>query len=636
VEARGTRRSADEMADGTGRYRTLRPRISAVARVFAGGFAAYHLFVLGVSPIDPWIHRVVHLVGVAALLFVFVHARRGAPSDRPSVPDLALIGLMIGTLVYISVNFEDLIHRLGVLPEPADVAYGIVLVVLVLEMGRRLHGWVLPAIAIAFIGYALFGAHIPGMFGHKGYGIGRTATFLAGLDGIYGSAIAASATFVTLFVIFGALLNQSGAGKFFVDLAYAAAGGRRGGPAKVAILASALFGSISGSAVSNAVTTGTFTIPLMKTVGYTGVFAAAVEAVASTGGQVMPPVMSATAFVMSEITGIPYLEIAWAALVPSVLYFLAVYFMVDYEAKNLGLLGVPRSELPTVRSVLLRDGHLLVPLAVLVYALVVLQVSPLKSALFAMVATVAVSWLRAATRMGPIRVAKALSDGMIGMIDIAVSCALAGIIVGVFSLTGLGLKFAGGLIALSGSELWLALFLTMVVCIVLGMGMPTLAAYVIAAAAVAPALEQLGVPALAAHLFILYFAAISTITPPVAITAFAAAGLAGVPPIRVGFLAVKLGITAYIVPFMFVYSGALLLRGDWREVLVAIPTAMLGVWALSRGVQDRSVHGVWRIIYVLAAVVLIKPGIYTDMLGIGLIAVAFLGQRHLALARQPS
>jgi len=624
------------MADRTGRYRALRPGLDLAVRVFAGAFALYHLFVLGLYPIDPWIHRVVHLVGVAALLFMLVPARPGAPADRPSAVDVVLALLMASTLVYTLLYFEDLIHRLGVLPEDWDVVFGTILVVLVLEMGRRLHGWVLPAIALFFIGYALLGAYVPGTFGHKGYSYARTITFLFGLEGIYGSALAASATFVTLFVLFGALLNQSGAGRFFVDLAYAAAGSRRGGPAKVAILASALFGSISGSAVSNAVTTGTFTIPLMKTVGYTGVFAAAVEAVASTGGQVMPPVMSATAFVMSEMTGISYLEIAWAALVPSLLYFVAVYFMVDYEAKNLGLHGVPRAELPSVRSVLLRDGHLILPLVVLVYALVVLQVSPLKSALYAMAAAIVVSWLRAETRLGPVRAADALSRGMTGMIDIAISCALAGIIVGVFSLTGLGLKFASGLVALSGDQLWLALVLTMVVCIVLGMGMPTLAAYVIAAAAVTPALEQLGVPMLAAHLFVLYFAAISTITPPVAITAFAAAGLAGVAPMRVGFLAVKLGITAYIVPFMFVYSGALLLRGAWQEVLIAVPSALVGVWALSRGVQDRSVHRLWRTAYVAAAVVLIKPGLYTDLIGLGLIGLALLGQRRVGFARQPS
>lgn len=609
------------------RYRNLSTPIAVVIKWLAVILAVYHLYVLGVSPNDPWIHRVVHLCGIAILLFILVPARRDAPASRPSVVDGVFITLALATAVYIYWNFDDLLGRLGVVPEAFDVLMATLTILMVLEMGRRLHGWVLPIIALVFVAYALFGSELPGLLAHKGYSYERTSTFIYSLEGIFGAAIAASATFVTLFVLFGSFLNNSGAGKFFVDLSYAAAGGARGGPAKVAVLASALFGSISGSAVSNAVTTGTFTIPLMKTVGYTPPFAAAVEAVASTGGQLMPPVMSATAFVMSEITGIPYLDIAWAAFAPSVLYFLAVYFMIDFEALNLDLKGIPRAELPRLKDVLYRDGHLLVPVVVLIYSLVVMQTSPLKAALLGTIAVVVVGWLRASSRMGPRRLVDALSGGMVGMIDIATSCALAGIIVGVFSLTGLGLKFATALVALSGGQLWLALILTMIVCIVLGMGMPTVAAYVVTAAAVAPALIKLGVPTLAAHLFVLYFAAISTITPPVAITAFATAGLAGAPPIRVGLLAVKLGIAAYIVPFMFVYSGTLLLQGELHEIFVAIPTALIGIWALAKSLQDRACPYVIRGVLFIAAIVLINPGFYTDLIGLALIAAVMLTKR---------
>ena len=301
--------------------------------------------------------------------------------------------------------------------------------------------------------------------------------------------------------------------------------------------------------------------------------------------------------------------------------------MVDYEAKNLSLKGVPRSELPVLKTILLRDGHLLLPVAVLIYALVIMLTSPLKAALMGAISVVIVGWIRASSRMGPRRIFQALCAGMMGMQDIATSCALAGIIVGVFSLTGLGLKFATTLVALSGGQLWLALFLTMVVCIILGMGMPTVAAYVITAAAVAPALVQLGVPILAAHLFVLYFAAISTITPPVAITAYAAAGLAGAPPMRVGGLAVKLGLAAYIVPYMFVYSGTLLLRGPIEKILLAVPTALLGVWALSKGLQDNASGLIIRCAVFVAALVLIKPGIYTDFIGVGIVAAVMLWQR---------
>ncbi len=609
------------------RYRALNPRLAQLIGAYAVVLAAYHLWVLGVSPNDPWVHRIVHLTGIAVLLFVLVPARAASPASRPSIVDMLLVATALGAAGYIFWHFDDLIHRLGVFPTAPDVVFATLLVAVVLEMGRRLHGLALPVIALVFVVYAIFGEHIPGMLGHKGYSYARSISFIYSLEGIYGSALAASATFVTLFVVFGAFLNQSGAGRFFVDLAYAVAGKRRGGPAKVAVLASAFFGSISGSAVSNAVTTGTFTIPLMRTVGYEPRFAAAVEAVASTGGQLMPPVMSATAFVMSEITGIAYLDIAYAATVPSILYFLAVYLMIDHEARNLGLRGIPASELPSTAKVLRDGGHLLVPLLVLVYALVIMQTSPLKAALLGTIAVVVVGAARASSRMGALKIGLALANGMKGMIDIATSCALAGIIVGVFSLTGLGLKFASAVVALSGGTLWLALFLTMIVSIVLGMGMPTVAAYVVTAAAVAPALEQLGVPTLAAHLFVLYFAAISTITPPVAITVFATAGLAGAAPMRVGATAVKLGIAAYIVPFMFVYSGALLLRGEASQVALAIPTALVGIWALARGLQDRRSGLAVRAALAVAAVTLIKPGVYTDVAGALIIGAALVLNR---------
>ncbi|MEQ8710633.1 MAG: TRAP transporter permease [Rhodospirillales bacterium] len=614
----------------TSRQRDLSGPVGNTVTVIAVLGACYHLYVLGFAPNDPWLHRVVHLMIAATLVFCLIPARKTAPDRRPSVVDLGLIGSLLLVTCYIFFYFEDLLGRLGVIPEDMDVVIATIAVLIVIEMSRRLHGWILPCIALFFILYTLFGSELPGLLGHRGYSYERTMTFLISSEGIYGPALAASATFVTLFVLFGAFLNHSGAGQFFVDLSYAASGGSRGGPAKVAVLASAFFGSISGSAVSNAVTTGTFTIPLMRAVGYKASFAAAVEAVASAGGQLMPPVMSATAFVMSEITSIPYLSIALAATVPSALYFLAVYFMIDYEAKNLKLTGIPKSELPDLGVVLRERGHLLIPVFVIIFALLVLQTSPLKAALYGILSVIIVGAFRQSSRLSPLKSALALGDGMKGMMDIATSCALAGIVVGVFSLTGLGLKFATALIAFSGGQLWLALLLTMVVCLVLGMGLPTIAAYVITAAAVAPGLIELGVPVLAAHMFILYFAAISTITPPVAITVFATAGLAGEPPMRVGFAAVKLGIAAYIVPFMFVYSSALLLVGSVTDILLAVPTALIGIWALSRGIQDHSCARLARLLLIIAAIVLIKPGLYTDIAGVLLIATAILADRWLA------
>lgn len=614
----------------TSRQRDLSGPVGKSITAVAVLGACYHLYVLGFAPNDPWLHRVIHLMITAILVFCLVPARTTSPDRRPSMMDVGFIAGLLAVTLYIFIHFEDLLGRLGVIPEDTDVIIATIAVVIIIEMSRRLHGWILPCIALFFILYTLLGSELPGLLGHRGYSYARTMTFLMSSEGIYGPALAASATFVTLFVLFGAFLNHSGAGQFFVDLSYAASGGSRGGPAKVAVLASAFFGSISGSAVSNAVTTGTFTIPLMRAVGYKASFAAAVEAVASTGGQLMPPVMSATAFVMSEITSIPYLSIALAATVPSALYFLAVYFMIDYEAKNLKLTGIPKSELPVLSDVLRERGHLLIPVFVIIFALLVLQTSPLRAALYGIIAIVIVGAFRQSSRLSPMKSAIALGDGMKGMMDIATSCALAGIVVGVFSLTGLGLKFATALIAFSGGQLWLALLLTMVVCLVLGMGLPTIAAYVITAAAVAPGLTELGVSTLAAHMFILYFAAISTITPPVAITVFATAGLAGEPPMRVGLAAVKLGITAYIVPFMFVYSSALLLVGSVTDILLAVPTALIGIWSLSRGIQDRSCSWLARVLFILAALVLIKPGLYTDVAGLLIIAVAVLADRWFA------
>lgn len=617
------------MAESRNTRRDLNVGFSGVVGAFAFFLAGYHLYVLGLSPNDPWIHRVVHLLGISILVFVLVPARNASSNDRPTIVDAGLVLLAITSAAYIFWKFDDLLDRLGVIPEFWDVEIATIACLLVLEMARRLHGWVLPVIALSFIGYAVFGSELPGLFGHVGYSFGRVITFIFSLEGIYGPPIAASATFVTLFVLFGAFLTHSGAGRFFVDLSYAIAGGRRGGPAKVAVLASAFFGSISGSAVSNAVTTGTFTIPLMRTVGYRPEFAAAVEAVASTGGQLMPPIMSATAFVMAEITGIPYLQIASSALVPSILYFLAVYFMIDLEAKNLKLLVVPKEELPLLKNVLLKDGHLFLPIVVIIYALVVMQTSPLRAALLALITIAIVSWARSHTRMGPLKIYRALGDGMKVMMDIGTACALAGVIVGVFSLTGLGLKFASALVALSGGHLWLALVITMIVCIILGMGMPTLAAYVVTVAAVGPALIQMGVPVLAAHLFVLYFAAISTITPPVAVTVFATAGMAGARPMRVGVAAVKLGIAAYIVPFMFVYSGSLLLQGDVLEIALAIPSALIGVWSLSKGLQDRAIHMLPRCFLLIAAILLITPEFVTDLIGLGIVVISILVARKM-------
>ena len=602
--------------------------------VFAVGAlgSAFHLYVLMVHPIQPWHLRAIHLMLTASLTFCLLPARPSRRERGPSLVDVLLVLAAGSGAIYLMYDFQGVLYRVGIEANTYDVIFATITFLVILEMGRRLQGYILPILAVLSLAYALFGDLFPGLWGHRGYPYSRAITFLYSLDGIYSEPLAASATFVILFILFGTFLNASGAGRFFIDTALSIAGGARGGPAKVAVLASSLFGTVSGSAVSNVVTTGTFTIPLMKQVGYRPLFAGAVEAVASTGGQLMPPVMSATAFVMAEVTGISYLRIAAAGLIPALLYFTAVFLMIGIEAKNLGLSGLPRDQLPGLGDVLRRNGHLLAPIFTLIYFLVIVRFSPMKSAYFALIAALIVSWVRVETRMGFREITQALNRGMVAVMDVAAPCALAGVVVGVMSLTGIGLKFSDLLLSYVGNSKLLALFAVMVVSLILGMGVPTLAAYLIAAVTAGPALVKLGVPLLAAHMFIFYFAAISTITPPVAISAFAAAGLAGAKPMEVGVMAVRLGVAAFVVPYMFVYGPSLLMEGSWGEIGFNFLTAVLGVYALARCVLDRLIWAWRRVLLGAAALLLIRTGWTTDLLGLALFFIGAGGDLIRVLA----
>jgi TRAP transporter 4TM/12TM fusion protein len=606
--------------------------------VFLSGvsMALFHLGVLWRYPVDPWIFRAFHLAFAATLVFCYYPASKRSPLSRPSILDLCMIGVGWAIVVYIISDFEELSFRTGVYPTVWDTILGVALVVILLEMTRRLMGWFLPSLALIFLAYALFGSELPGVLSHRGYSFERVISVTFSTQGIYGIPLHVSAAFAFLFIIFGAFLHASGVGDFFIKLAFALTGTRRGGPAKVAVISSALFGTISGSAVSNVVTTGTFTIPLMKRVGYKPYFAGAVEAVASTGGQIMPPVMGTAAFIMAEFTGIPYEKIIVAAALPAILYYAAVYFMLDFEALTLGLLGLPRKDLPRLGETLKKGIHLFIPLIVLVYALLVVGTSPILAAIYSMVSVVILSWVRTSTRMGPLKILTALNQGSCGVLEVAASCGSAGIIIGVLTLTGLGLKLVAAIMDVAGGMLFLILILTMLICFVLGMGMPTAPAYILTASVAGPLILNAGVPVMAAHLFIVYFSCISTITPPVALAAYAGAGIAGADPMKVGWTAVRLGIAAYIVPYIFVYAPQLLLIGTWNEVLLAIPTALIGTYALARGVQLTTAHPVERLLMLAAALCLIKPGIYTDLLGGVLLLLGFLAHRLHERKRLPA
>ena len=438
---------------------------------------------------------------------------------------------------------------------------------------------------------------------------------------MFGIPIAVSATFVIVFIIFGAFLDKLGAGDLFIKLALALTGRCRGGPALTSVVASGLMGSISGSSVSNVVTTGTFTIPLMKRTGYSALFAGAVEAVASTGGQIMPPVMGAGAFVMAELLGISYAQVAMAAAIPALLYFLSVGLMVYFEARRRKLPVLGEDELPRAKDTLRKGFHLLLPLVVLIYLLVVRQLSPMLSGFYAictLVVTASLFILIRERRLPWREIFSALEQGSITAVPVAMACASAGIVIGVVSLTGIGVRFTQMVMHLSGNVLWLAGLLTMIACIILGMGLPTTAAYIITAILGVPALVAMGVVPIAAHMFIFYFAIISFITPPVAISAYAASGIADTNAMKTGFLSFKLGLAGFIVPFLFLYSPSILLQGSLGHIIADSFTAILGVTALAGSLMGwlfMDLSPLLRLVLLASAIALIVPNVLVGAAG---------------------
>jgi TRAP transporter 4TM/12TM fusion protein len=510
-----------------------------------------------------------------------------------------------------------------VVPHPADYIFGRALTLMILEATPRATGWALPVTAILFVAYGL-------TLGNQSFGIMLDQLYLT-TEGIFGIPIYVSATYVMLFILFGAFVERSGAGQLFMDFALAIAGHTSGGPAKVAVISSSLFGTVSGSAVANVMTTGTFTIPLMKRTGYRPAFAGAVEAVASTGGQLMPPIMGAAAFVMAEFLGVSYLTVAVFAILPAVLYYVAVFMAVHFEAKRIGLVGIPKADLPRLREVFVERGHLAIPLFVII-AVLLTGYSAAYAALCGIASVIPSTWLRASTRktFTPLAIVEALEAGARNTVVVALACACAGLVIGVITLTGLGLTFTGVVLALSQNSLLLALLLTMVAGIILGMGLPTTPAYIVQVALLVPALVKLGVRVEAAHLFVLYFAVLSAITPPVALAVYAANGISRGTLMETSWAAVKLGMTGYIIPFMFVFGPSLLLIGDGVEVLEAAITATIGVICLAASLHGYFFFGptrIWeRLLLIVAAFVLIKPGLASDLVGLVLIAVTIASQ----------
>ncbi len=597
----------------------------------AGVMALYHVYALsGITVVTSVKLYAIHLGFSFFLVFLVYPLSSRARSVKSRFPFYDFILGIVGALtcVYIIVLYDDFIFRIDNMPTTSDLIVGGICILLVLEIARRTIGLSMPLVAAIFLIYAFVGRHMPQALQHRGYDLERVISHLFSEQGIFNIPIGISVRYVFLFILFGSFLEFSGGGKFLIDLATAMFGGTRGGPAKAETVSSAFFGTISGSAVANVIGTGTFTIPMMKSIGYKSHFAAAVECASSTGGQIMPPVMGAGAFVLAELVGISYLEVCKAAAIPAVLYFFSIFIMIDFEAAKTGLKGLPWSELPRLGPILKKDFLFIVPIFTLLFFLIGLKTSATMAGFWATVVTFAITFLKKQTRMGWKRILDTLADGAIKATQVAAVCACAGIIIGVVALTGVGLKISAILIDLGGVSILLSLFLAMVISLILGMGLPTTAAYIICAAVVAPSLIKLGISPLAAHLFIFYFSCISAITPPVAVAAYVAAGIARANPVKVGFTACRLGLAAFIVPYMFIYGPPLLMKGNFLSVLWAGITASVGVTLLAAGAErwflGQGTSWLQTLLLLAAALLLIKPGLTTDLIGFGLLGVLFV------------
>ncbi|RJQ49420.1 MAG: TRAP transporter permease [Desulfobacteraceae bacterium] len=591
----------------------------------------YHLYTAAFGLPEALMHRSIHLIFTLVLIYL-LEVTRGFKKGSAVIFNFVLIGLSIVCIGYIFVNYDYMITRYAYIHPLSfwDFTLGIVFILILLEASRRSIGWALPLTSICFLVYAAFGHLLPDIIRHTGFTIETIVDQLyMTTEGIFGIPAGVSATYVILFVIFGAFLEQSGTGQFFMDFATSVVGGARGGPGKISCVSSGLFGTISGSAVANVMVDGWLTIPLMKRTGFRHEFAAAVEATASTGGQIMPPVMGAAAFVISEFTGIPYITICKHALIPALLYYLALFMAIHFEASRTGLVGIPRAERPRFVEVMLSKGHLMTPLAVIIYFMLN-GYTPMYACLYAIGSVLLVSVVRADTRMGIRKILRSLEQGAQNMLPVAAACACAGIVVGVINLTGLGLKFTGLILYIAGDSLAPALVFTMCAGIILGMGLPTTAAYIVQAALLIPALIELGVPVIGAHLFVFYFAIISAITPPVAMAVYAAAGISGSNIWQTGIAAMKIGAAGFIVPFMFVYGPSLLMIGSPGSIVLTIISASIGVIALSAGLMGwfiKEARFFERAMLLAAALLLIKPGLYSDFLGAILLVVVYMLQK---------
>jgi TRAP transporter 4TM/12TM fusion protein len=616
--------------DTEARFRALEGWQSKLVTLIAIAMSCFHFYTSGFGLLLAQKQGAVHLAFTLCLVFLLYPAT-SKQSKTSGIPfyDFILGAVGVASAMYLVVFFNELTTRAG-LPTQTDLVMGFLLIVTLLEATRRISNPVLPCLAVAALLYCYFGRSLPDMIAHRGFSVPRIVNHMyLGTEGIFGTPLEVSSTFVFMFILFGSVLEKTGLGKFIIDLSMALAGWSTGGPAKVAVVSSGLMGTVSGSSVANVCTTGMFTIPLMKSVGYEPHFAGAVEAVASTGGQIMPPVMGAGAFIMAQFLGVPYLEVALAAVVPALLYYFAVMVQVHFEATRLGLKGIPWAQLPPLWPLLKSKGFLLIPLVAIIYFLIA-GYTPLRAAFNGIIVSFVLSWLNKETRLTPPRIMEAFESGARGAIGVACACATVGMVVGMGTLTGLALRIANAIVTLAGGSKILTLFYTMLASIVLGTGLPTTANFIVTSTMAAPALFKLGVPAKAAYMFVFYFGIAADLTPPVALAAYAGSGIAGSDPMKTGVTAFKLALAGFLVPYVYVYNPMLLFIDVVpMQMIQAIFTALLGVFLLAMftiGYFKAPIAWYLRLLAFGGALALLVPGTMSDAGGIAVLVLIYLIQ----------
>lgn len=601
-------------------------------------YSLFHVYIT-FYPMAELLQRSIHVAVGSALIFLLYPANNKSSRKTVAWYDWIWFLLSLTTCGYLLIEFNNIIARGGIANQ-TDIIFSMITVLVVLESARRITGWILPIFALVFLAYPFFShlSFMPNRLLTRPYDLSDIfGQLYLKTEGLYSSAIGASVTFIFLFILFGAFLGRSGMGQLFNDLALALAGHKQGGPAKVAVISSGFMGSINGSAVANVVGTGAFTIPLMKKIGYGKEFAGAVEASASVGGQILPPIMGASAFIMAETTGVKYSTIALAALLPALLYYLGVVMQVHFRAGRQDLKGIPKADLPKVKQVLKERGHMLLPIVALIIFLGN-NVPVGYAAAYTIAFTVVISWLRPETRMGFKDILDALEDGAKQSLAVMAACVVVGIVIGVVNLTSFGTVMTSSIVTLGAGSLFFTLFLTMLASMVLGMGLPSIPAYIITATMAAPALASFDVPILVAHMFVFYFGIFANITPPVALAAFAGAGIAGGDPMKTGWQSLKLALAGFIVPFMFVYNPNMLMIDvtnmavtakefalpAWHTIAMVSVTSVIGVIALSASVEGylKTTMNNWqRGVLAIGAFCLIVPEMITDFVGLAIVIV---------------